>query len=699
MFQYVKIKTKLLLPLSILILIVLLLTTSLISKQYTKGESLKELEHGINLSTHISKLVHSTQIERGLSSGYLTSNGKKFKEQLLKQRDITNSKIKFLNDYIKNIKNKNVVVNLQNILHNIKKLNLIREKVDKLEISTIDTIKFYSQVNDDLINIIIEISKISKIPNITQNIIAYSNFLYLKENAGIERAIGTAILSENKKNNELIIYFTNLIAIQKLYEKNFFKYVSKQSGDFYKQIVQGKSIEIVNKIRNDILYKNSNSYKINPEYWFKNITLKINKLQKVDNFLEKEILKNIQEELNSTYKQFLGFSSLNIVSIFLFLLMIILVTKLIKSEQRLKNLIDKYIISSSTDLKGKITEVSDAFCKISGYSREELIGKPHNIIRHKDMPKSAFKDLWDTIQAGKTWSGEVKNLKKDGGYYWVYANVEPLFNKKGDIEGYAAIRLDITDSVHLKDELKRSKQKDKTLLQQSKLAQMGEMISMIAHQWRQPLTAISATSSDLFMKILLDNYEKEYFHKKLEDIDDLSQHLSKTIDDFRNFYKEDNQKEEVLYSSIVDGALQIVLTSLEEKNIKLTTDFNCKTKVNTLPNELRQVILNLIKNSEDILIEKNIKNPYIHIRTYEDDEYSYLEISDNGGGIPDNVIDKIFDPYFSTKTQKDGTGLGLYMSQIIVRDHSNGDLIVSNTKDGACFTIKIPIFKGNRVVQ
>jgi signal transduction histidine kinase len=307
------------------------------------------------------------------------------------------------------------------------------------------------------------------------------------------------------------------------------------------------------------------------------------------------------------------------------------------------------------------------------------------------MPKSAFRDLWETIQNGKTWNGEVKNLKKDGSYYWVYANIEPLFNKKGKIEGYAAIRLDITDSIHLQDELERSKKKDKTLLQQSKLAQMGEMISMIAHQWRQPLTAISATSSDLYLKNILDNYDKEYFNTQLEKIDDLSQHLSKTIDDFRNFYKEDNHKEDILYSDIVDGALQIVSISLQEKNISINTNYNCNTKITTLPNELRQVILNIIKNAEDALLDKNIKDPYISIKTYEDKKYSYLEIADNAGGIPQDIMDKIFDPYFSTKTQKDGTGLGLYMSRIIIAEHSNGQLLVENTNNGVCFTIKIPI--------
>jgi signal transduction histidine kinase len=216
---------------------------------------------------------------------------------------------------------------------------------------------------------------------------------------------------------------------------------------------------------------------------------------------------------------------------------------------------------------------------------------------------------------------------------------------------------------------------------------------MIAHQWRQPLTAISSTSSDLYMKIMLDNYTKEYFNTKLEKIDELSQHLSSTIDDFRNFYKEDKQKENIIYSEIAMGAFNIVSTSLEYKNISLLSEFHCQKYINVLVNELRQVVLNLIKNAEDILIEKEIKNPYIKVSTYDDETHSYLEVLDNGGGIPKEIMEKIFDPYFSTKTKKDGTGLGLYMSKIIIEEHCNGALLISNTEDGAKFTIKIPIAK------
>ena len=246
----------------------------------------------------------------------------------------------------------------------------------------------------------------------------------------------------------------------------------------------------------------------------------------------------------------------------------------------------------------------------------------------------------------------------------------------------------------VQEEVEKSRQKDQAMLNQTKLAQMGEMISMIAHQWRQPLSAISATANDLTMKMMFDKYNKDYFSHKLANITNLSQHLSRTINDFRNFYKEDKYMEEALYTNIVKNALNIVWVSTKNKNIKLTTEFNCDKKVYVYPNELQQVVLNLIKNAEDALLENNIKEPYIHIKTYHDKDYAYLEISDNGGGVKENIVDKIFEPYFSTKRQKDGTGLGLYMSKIIVEDHCKGKLTVSNGKDGAVFKIALPVIGG-----
>jgi signal transduction histidine kinase len=220
---------------------------------------------------------------------------------------------------------------------------------------------------------------------------------------------------------------------------------------------------------------------------------------------------------------------------------------------------------------------------------------------------------------------------------------------------------------------------------------MGEMISMIAHQWRQPLSAISATSSAIHLKAQLDKLDKQTSLELSDKISQYSQHLSHTIDDFRNFFKKDKEKTALTYDTIVKSAISIVASTLENQNIKLNIELQATQKISIMENELKQVVLNLIKNAEDILTEKEIQNPFITIRTYEDDTYAYLEVNDNGGGIPQEILPKVFDPYFSTKTKKDGTGLGLYMSKTIIEDHCDGRLSVTNNEYGALFRIEIPL--------
>ena len=242
--------------------------------------------------------------------------------------------------------------------------------------------------------------------------------------------------------------------------------------------------------------------------------------------------------------------------------------------------------------------------------------------------------------------------------------------------------------VRVKEEVQKNAHKDQQMLQQSRLAQMGEMISMIAHQWRQPLTAISATTNNLSFKLMMDDIDKKEFEKEINLISDYSQHLSKTIDDFRGFFKVKKNKELTTLSKVVNETLDIIKISIENKNIKITTNLECQVEFETYPSEVKQVILNLIKNAEDILLEKNIKNPMINITTIckKDNIYS-LVVKDNGGGIPEDIINQIFDPYFSTKKEKDGTGLGLYMSKRIIEEHCNGKINVFNDNDGAVFEI------------
>lgn len=242
-----------------------------------------------------------------------------------------------------------------------------------------------------------------------------------------------------------------------------------------------------------------------------------------------------------------------------------------------------------------------------------------------------------------------------------------------------------------------SKQQIQQMVLQSRQAQMGEMISMIAHQWRQPLASISAISGTLTIDVMMDEYNSNFFQERLQSIGELAQHLSLTIDDFRGFFKEDNKDEISEVKKIVDASIKIIDHTLLSKNINLSVEYIDNLKIKGRLNEIKQVILNLLKNAEDILVDNNIKKAKIWIKVYAEDTNACISVEDNAGGIPEDIIDKVFDPYFSTKKDKEGTGLGLYMSKTIVEEHYNGKLLLKNTQNGASFTIKVPLNIGDSV--
>ncbi|QOP42159.1 CHASE domain-containing protein [Sulfurimonas marina] len=243
---------------------------------------------------------------------------------------------------------------------------------------------------------------------------------------------------------------------------------------------------------------------------------------------------------------------------------------------------------------------------------------------------------------------------------------------------------------NLKTQTQKTKEQTSYMLHQSRMAQMGEMINMIAHQWRQPLSSISTISGTLTIDIELDNYEKKFFLEQLQSIDNLSQHLSSTINDFRDFFKDKKQKQLATAHQIVDETLQIIGSSFESKNIEVITEGDHNISIYTYVNEIKQVLLNILKNAEDALLEKRDGDFKIWILWYQIGENVTISIEDNAGGIPDKIMKKIFEPYFSTKHDNNGTGLGLYMSKTIVEEHCNGTLSVTNTERGANFTIEIP---------
>jgi signal transduction histidine kinase len=255
-------------------------------------------------------------------------------------------------------------------------------------------------------------------------------------------------------------------------------------------------------------------------------------------------------------------------------------------------------------------------------------------------------------------------------------------------------------------EVKKSKKQQLALTQQNKFIQMGEMISMIAHQWRQPLSAISSAVISIDMNIASGKFDTrkeqdvnnmiEFITKKHNNISDYVKFLSTTIDDFRNFFITDKDKKTIPLSSLVKNSLHIIQKLLESKGIEIIVDYKCNENVTIYQNELIQVILNILKNSEDNFQENKIKKPTIKIDVSKKQRYYSIAIKDNGKGIKEEIMEKIFEPYFSTKLEKNGTGLGLYMSKTMVEEHHNGILKVYNSGDGVVFEILLPIKNFNK---
>lgn len=240
----------------------------------------------------------------------------------------------------------------------------------------------------------------------------------------------------------------------------------------------------------------------------------------------------------------------------------------------------------------------------------------------------------------------------------------------------------------LRISINEKKEKEEILIQQSKLALMGEMMNNIAHQWRQPLNNLSFINMDLQMATQNNDIETKYLNQIVKDSKEQIVFMSETLENFKGFYLPNRKKEEFKISTAIKNAINIIKASLEEKNIKLELQIIEDKTIKAYENEYSQVVLNILTNAKDALIQREIKNPFIKIILNKNkNNKSILSIEDNARGIDDKIINKIFDPYFTSK--ENNSGIGLYMSKIITESHLNGNIYINNTSYGACFTLEI----------
>ncbi|MFC2074263.1 PAS domain-containing protein [Campylobacterota bacterium] len=280
---------------------------------------------------------------------------------------------------------------------------------------------------------------------------------------------------------------------------------------------------------------------------------------------------------------------------------------------------------------------------------------------------------------------EWKHLTKDGKEIWVEVILTPIL--LGHKKVLHVVWKDIEDK---KQAAKEREEQQMLMIQQSRLASMGEMIGNISHQWRQPLNALGLTLQKLNLYqsrgILDDKKMKESVDKSMS----LINTMSSTINDFRDFFNPNKEKSVFSVAEAIDKAYKIVESSFENASIeyRLELDDN-DINVEGYSNEFSQVMLNLLNNAKDALIENKVTSAQVIVAVKKDRDQINISVCDNAGGIPTQLITKIFDPYFTTKEEGKGTGIGLYMSKMIIEDHMNGKLTVSNADEGACFLIRL----------
>lgn len=241
-------------------------------------------------------------------------------------------------------------------------------------------------------------------------------------------------------------------------------------------------------------------------------------------------------------------------------------------------------------------------------------------------------------------------------------------------------------------------EKESLLNQQTKMAAMGEMLENIAHQWRQPLSIISTVITSMKLKKEMNIMSEAEFLKDVETINNSVQHLSSTIDDFRNFFKPKKNSSTFKLNSLINKLLHLLDVRLNYANINIIRNIE-NIEIKSYENELIQVLLNILNNSIDIFEDNNFKEKQILIDVYKKDLDVIISIKDSAGGIKDEFLSRVFEPYFTTKHKSQGTGIGLYMSLQIVSKHLKGQFLVSNSSFsvdqkeyfGANFTIKLPL--------
>lgn len=389
--------------------------------------------------------------------------------------------------------------------------------------------------------------------------------------------------------------------------------------------------------------------------------------------------------------------------------------KLKQSEEKFRTLFDiAPVLLNSFDENGKIILWNKECEKVFGWTFEELqkeetpldlfypdpLTQEALIRSFNEADTSFYLDWYPLTKYGETiitrWANiklknnEVINIgyditKERKNEKSIKEKTIQLKNTKKQLE-----ELNTTLEKRISNEIKKNTKQQAILMHQSKLIQMGKMIENIAHQWRQPLAQVNSSVLLIDMEFNKNKFKSDIIENKLQEIENLTEYMSKTIDDFKNFFDPNKEKDIFEIKDAIEKALEVVKGLIKVHHIEINLELEENLKCYSYIKELQQVFLIIINNAIDAIVQTQVPKGEIFIKAYMKNNKIFIKIEDNGLGVKNKHIDNIFDPYFTTKQKKQGTGIGLYMAKMIIENGLQGKLKVKNKEYGASFKITIP---------
>ena len=407
---------------------------------------------------------------------------------------------------------------------------------------------------------------------------------------------------------------------------------------------------------------------------------------------EVDIIFSVQKRENELLRNIMIGSLLLLFSVLLWMIM------LRRDNQKLQEVLDSSIASMAIFKNGKCILVNKMLLAKSGYNAKEVLGKqmkefvyPTDHKELKERLKTSQDEYEITLKRknGTMYPALVRGTNLNGNRrISSFIDISEIKEAHHELESF-----NVTLEEKIKEAINKNKKQEQMLSQQARLAQMGEAINMIAHQWRQPLQNINGLV--MLIEIKLSKKDSQLtllVNKELDEIESFTAYMSHSIDDFRDFFKPEKSKVQFNLQKTMETTLKLIEPTLLCDEIKVSNHYGDEIIFFGYPNELGQVIINMVNNARDALLSSNQdREKQITTYLFQEENRAVITIEDNAGGIDSEIIEYIFDPYFSTKLKKNGTGLGLYISKLIIEEHMGGELTVKNSDSGALFRIEFEL--------